>query len=207
MTANVTFQLVSSYPQLVFSLTCNTTQYPPTTVSWSRDNEQLNVSSDQWTAVQVLTNRKTTDYTSILTLNTSDTAGYAGTYNCTLSNIASSTFSIISLKGMQHSICFCEYAIMCFSQYYKHCLLPAPESPTSLKVSAIISLSWKHTGGDVKHYRIYNEQLGLNAMTLVKSYSLPELSNQTAYNISVVAVYDLPSLPAVLLVQTGGKHS
>ena len=83
----------------MFSLTCSTTQYPPTVVTWSRDNDQLNVSSEQWTAQQVLTHRRDTNYISTLKLNTSDTVGYAGTYNCTLSNTGGSTFSTISLIG------------------------------------------------------------------------------------------------------------
>ena len=69
-----------------------------------------------------------------------------------------------------------------------------------------ISLSWKPTEENLKHYRIYIEQLGLNVMTQATSYDL-NLDNQTVYNISVVAVYDLPSIPAQLLIQTGGKHS
>ena len=111
LTANATFQLMSSYPQLVFSLTCSTTGYPPTIVSLSRDNDQLDLSSEQWTALQELTNRPETDYTSTLMLNTSDTAGYAGTYNFTLSNTGGSTFSTISLIGMH----LCEFSTMCVS--------------------------------------------------------------------------------------------
>ena len=93
---------------------------------------------------------------------------------------------------------------------FLYCFLPAPEPPTSLKVTITgmtTSLSWKHTEENVKHYRIYIEQLGLNVETESLSYSSLVLDNQTAYNISVVAVYDLPSIPGLLLIQTGGKHS
>ena len=93
---------------------------------------------------------------------------------------------------------------------FLYCFLSAPEPPTSLKVTITgmtISLSWKHTEENVKHYHIYIEQLGLNVETGALSYSSLAFDNQTAYNISVVAVYDLPSIPGLLLIQTGGKHS
>ena len=62
--------------------------------------------------------------------------------------------------------------------------------------------------GEVKHYLLYNEVLSLNTEIAppIMSHTLPSLMNQSVYNISLLAVYDLPSIPAVLQVHTGGKH-
>ena len=76
---------MSSYPQLMFSLTCRSTQYPPTTVVWSKDGVELNTTTaDTWQCMQLITNREETHYTNMITLNSSTTTGYAGKYTCTL---------------------------------------------------------------------------------------------------------------------------
>lgn len=62
--------------------------------------------------------------------------------------------------------------------------------------------------GEVKHYLLYNEVLSLNTKLTasIMSHTLPSLMNQSVYNIFILAVYDLPSIPAVLQVHTGGKQ-
>ena len=90
--------------------------------------------------------------------------------------------------------------------------IPVPKPPTSLRAtisSNDIYISWMPpVEGEVKQYLLFNEVLSLNTKLTapIMSHTLPSLMDQSVYNISILAVYDLPSIPAVLQVHTGGKH-
>ena len=97
----------------MFSLTCHSRQYPPTTVVWSKDGVELNTTSDTWQTIQVVTNRGETQYTNMIILNSSTTTGYAGTYTCTLMSgpTGGSNTGNITLNGMgKVHVCIDEYS-------------------------------------------------------------------------------------------------
>ena len=51
---------------LLATYTCFTDTYPPTSVSWSRNNEPVNVDGIHYNTIQVVTNRRSSAYKNVL---------------------------------------------------------------------------------------------------------------------------------------------
>ena len=83
---NIEFQLLSLEPITdppTFTLTCVTTGGPPTTVTWTRDNTEIDYQSNtNFTFSQTVTNSVNSTYSNTLTV----TGRYPGRYNMTAWN-------------------------------------------------------------------------------------------------------------------------
>lgn len=96
-----TFILLSFYP-VNFKIECSSLTYPPTNVTWFKDNNEIIPSAPEYVTYQIMEDGKTTNYTSVLEVNGSNAPGvlHAGEYSCMLANGDGSSTMNILVQGL-----------------------------------------------------------------------------------------------------------
>ena len=84
-----------TYDEESRSLVCISTKSPATVVSWMKDGDIINESSD-YTLTQTVTNRATSTYSNVLTIHMGPSV--VGTYICNVSNeLGSGSKEVVTL--------------------------------------------------------------------------------------------------------------
>ena len=172
-----------------FTLTCNSTGGPATTVTWTRDSEEISG------GITVLDDPMTAQYTHTLTVN----GRLGGLYQCNVSNskpsTATASFYMQGKVRRQNHVTLCT----CRVRRYRtsHCdttvasvptdLMAVQQSPTGVQVSWTPPTPLKNaTGYRIYYYSGSNHSVHVNNGS-TKSYLLTGLQNSASYNISIVA--------------------
>ena len=98
------FLTISTYP-ISFKINCSSWKYPPTIVTWLRDNELLS-SSTEYITYQIMEDGVKSTYSNILIVNGSSASGalYAGEYTCVLNNSFGLSTTNVSIQGVHINI-------------------------------------------------------------------------------------------------------
>ena len=110
----ITFQLDTdpATDPPVFTLTCNSTGGPPTTVSWRRDGTMLSDNNNNYISSQLI-NSVTATYTNTLTV----TGRLAGHYQCSVSNVRTPSGSTQSLVVVGKEVAICVHRSSMIGHY------------------------------------------------------------------------------------------
>ena len=183
LSGGMAFTLIND---MEFTLTCNSSGGPPTTVTWTRDSETIN-NTDIEAAKTELVDGETAQYTHTLTV----TGRQTGLYTCTVTNKVSSESSTeLLVQGNTLQLKIVPYSVYLFPH-------PAPSPPTDVTVSqnglGSLLVSWTPPSGgaDVTGYYIYYLPDGtLYSMTTeatATSATITGLITGVTYSINVVA--------------------
>ncbi len=82
-----------------FTFTCTTTGSPPTTVTWTKDNEEIVIDGTMFRLSRTVVNRTTATFKNVLTVD-DEFADMIGNYSCSVVNVfGRSEIKTIYLKG------------------------------------------------------------------------------------------------------------
>ena len=153
------FQLTSAQESVdvSFSLTCNSSGGPVSSVTWTRDDILLDNSGPL-----VLTDASTASYTNVLEVN----SRAPGTYTCQIRGPSHQVLSFVGFSVQGNFVCrsgaICDFHNVCI-------YLPAVASPlnvqaTQASASAPVEVSWSPPSGEaatITGYRIFHAGRGI----------------------------------------------
>lgn len=114
----VALNIVSSSPDsTIFTLTCTSSAFPPTTVTWTRSGQAL--PTGMCSSYQHLTDAPTSTFNNTLQVN----GILAGTYICTVTNDRGSGSREITITGIHKPFLFLGSYCLLFAQYHLGVLL------------------------------------------------------------------------------------
>ena len=102
MQFTLTTELIAATP--VFTLTCNSSGGPATTVTWERDTVEL-MDDDQYTISQIVVDTVQAEYSNQLTV----TGRLTGNYECTVSNDRGGTFRRLEIESKFVGLIYVHY--------------------------------------------------------------------------------------------------
>ena len=187
-------------PSPQFTLTCISTGGPATTVTWTRDSQEISEGN-----ASVINDQIIAEYTHTLTV----TGRSEGRYKCLVTNKNSGGQRQFDVLGKQ--------ALLCCAHIYHHkTYFPAP-SPPSLSVSRrgenSVLVMWTKGEMDVTNYTIYywtrdvEQKLLLTAMKKATNATINGLIVGTTYFISMVAnSATFPSIETPAISFPMGRH-
>ena len=82
----------------MLALTCTSTGFPATTVTWTKDGDTLTVDGTTYSMTQTVTDRLTSTYENVLSIS-SDATSIVGDYTCTVSNALGSDSVDFTVRG------------------------------------------------------------------------------------------------------------
>ena len=199
-----------------FTLTCNSTGGPATTVTWTRDSVTVTEGNET-----VLNDPVSAQYTHTLTVTGG--SGMGGLYTCTVANVKpsedSATYTVRGASDTVLQLCMCLNALE-VTAYFKCCihiscdyaltvcvvmsyfmfniLPPVASAPTNLMAvqegPTSIRVSWSPPTplGDTTGYRIYYSGGSSGSVNVsdgsTDNYLLTGLQNGDTYTISIVTL-------------------
>ena len=167
---------------LEFTLTCNSSGGPPTTVTWTRDSKTIN-DTDTEAAKTEFVDGEIAQYTHTLTV----TGRQTGLYTCTVTNEVSSESSAeLLVQGNTLQLKILPYSVYSFPH-------PAPSPPTDVSVSqnglSSVLVSWTPPSGGAAvtgYYINYQFNKSLTTEATVTSAIITGLITGVTYSINVV---------------------
>ena len=109
----VEFQLLShasAYPP-IFTLTCISTAFPPTTLEWSLNGSPLDLSSNSFSSSQQMRDASSSTYYNILTVS----GASVGRYSCSVANDRGTNSANITVNGRKSIMCYIISESLCIT--------------------------------------------------------------------------------------------
>lgn len=107
-TAQPTVTVARSNSNSTFSISCNSVGSPPTTIVWTKDENELTVDGSTIEALQSITDRGLSRYRNVLNINNQQPDDLVGAYTCVVTNALGSVGATLVLRGEAASLTILE---------------------------------------------------------------------------------------------------